>query len=91
MAIPTFTALTPEVLIDYRNRLVASKGDHEAAKLSLQDIRNMIYTRMLHLNPNIEAEEAEKATKEAKPKGPKKVTTIKGAALDSTLSGDVLG
>lgn len=85
MAVPPFTSLPPETLADYRRRLVESMGDHVKAGLSLQDIRNMIYTRMLHVNPNIEAEEKVKAEKEAKPKGPRKVTTIKGDDLNNIL------
>ena len=89
-AIPPFTPLTDEVLADMRRRMVESKGDHEAAGLTLQDLRNMIYTKCLRVNPNIEAqyaEEAEGAETKPKTRKPSKVVaSVNGASkLDGLL------
>lgn len=66
--------------------LIKSGGDIEAAGLTLDDIRNMIYTRRVRINPEIiNQKEDEGGSTVAKPKktrGP----TIKGADLDDFLS-----
>lgn len=65
--IPPFTALSDDTLNDYRRRIVDAHGDAEKAGLTLADVRNMIYTKMLRVNPNIEAH-LQQGEGEAKPR-----------------------
>lgn len=62
------------------NKLIASKGQLEGTGLILQDIRNMIYTRRLKVDPNVEGAVA--ATKKTKSTNKAKV---EGFAIDDLL------
>lgn len=84
--IAPFTPLSDETLSDFRRRIVEANGNLEAAGLTLGDIRNMIYTKCLKVNPNIEASLQQDG--EDKPKARKKSVrgpTTSGAALDDLL------
>jgi hypothetical protein len=66
---------------DYLQRLIKTKGELEGTGLVLQDIRNMIYTRRLKIDPNVEA--AVEKAKETKSTNRKKVS---GINVDDFLS-----
>ncbi len=65
--------------------LIKSGGDIEAAGLTLDDIRNMIYTRRVRINPEVAAQKEDQST-EPKTKRGARGPTIKGADLDDFLS-----
>lgn len=83
MTQPTFTVLTDQELNALRSKLVEAGGDPEKAGVSLQDVRNAIYTKCFRVNPNIEA------GGEAKPKAKGKGT--KGPTLTGSAMDDILG
>ena len=62
-------------------KLVASKGSLEGTGLSLQDIRNMVYTRRLKVDPNMEQVVA--STKKSKSTNR---ATVEGFGIDDLLS-----
>lgn len=63
------------------DKLVTSKGVLEGTGLTLQDIRNMVYTRRLKVDPNMEA-----AVEGAKKKGKStNRATVEGFSIDDLL------
>lgn len=66
----------------YMAKLISSKGELEGTGLTLQDIRNMIYTRRIKVNPDVEGA-VEKA------KSPKSQSTnrkkVDGFGVDDIL------
>jgi hypothetical protein len=63
-----------------RTKLVAAGGDVTKAGLTLQDVRNAIYTKALRVNPNIESQDA--ADAEGKPKKRAKTASTKRGTVD---------
>lgn len=88
METPEFRALNDEELVAIRNRLIAGGGDLVKSGVSMEEIRNAVYTKALRVNPNVEAEDAAaKAAKRSKKKdGPSsRDATISGADIDEFL------
>lgn len=73
--------LTELELQTYRNKLIESDGDMAKAAISLDEMRDVLYTCRMKANPMMEQEGAEKAAK--KKKEPKEPSTNK-----VKLSGD---
>lgn len=89
MTIPEFTALNDDELNSIRARLIAAGGDEVKAGLTLQDIRNAVYTKALRVNPNVEAEDA--AAKAAKRTRKEKGSLSRDATLSGSQIDDMLG
>lgn len=66
---PTLTQLTELELANYRSRIIEANGDIEVAGITLDEMRNIIYTCRRKANPMAEAEglpaSAKKSTKKA--------------------------
>lgn len=86
--LPPFEVVSDEVMASVRSRLVEAGGDYLKAGVSLQEIRNCIYTKALRVNPNVEAEDAEAKARKRKPKeakSSKREPTVSGEDLNSLL------
>lgn len=89
--LPPFELVSDEEMQAVRSRIVEAAGDYEKAGVTLQQIRNCIYTKALRVNPNVEAEDAEaKARKRAKPKA-EKASSSRQPTLTGDAMNDLLG
>lgn len=82
----TFTLITELELQAYRKRLIESNGDIEKAGISLEEMRNVIYTCRMKANPM----QDNPSEKEKKPKKEKTESTNK-VKLSGDSVNDFLG
>lgn len=76
-----YVMLTELEIQNYRNKLVESEGNMEKAGITLDEMRNVLYTCRMKANPMKEQESAEKPEKKAK--------TVKEPSINRVkLSGD---
>lgn len=68
-SVPKFTALTELELQTIRKALIEHNGDIDAAGITLEQMRNVVYTCRLKGNPMAESESLPKAAKPKKEKG----------------------
>lgn len=82
-----YTPLSDEQMRALRARMLDADGDYVKAGVTLEELRNAIYTKALRVNPNVEAEDAAAKAKRSK----KKVDPVKGPTLTGDALNDLLG
>lgn len=87
----SYRPLSDDEMRAVRQKLLDAGGDYAKAGVTLEELRNAVYTKALRVNPNVEAEDAAaKAKKEKKPRA-KKVDAARGPTLTGDAMNDLLG
>lgn len=81
-AAPQFTLLTDLEIQTIRRRIVDANGDLEQAGISLEEMRNVLYTARMKANPLQDNEE---------PSKPKRAKRESVSSTKEKLSGDAVG